>query len=229
MTTPVSAQSSGERTLNAGWLLETARTTILTSDPWLSSDCLVDISGSPNDFIVYRDGEIRVTGVLERTPNSLRDTGAVAVEVFVGEELYMRFDPSPYLVVTVTVFQAADDLERFQVLTEADVEEVSVDVRSLPSDDMFESLDDIVGLAARMNIQNGRILTTGLLELPILVNRSDSVLVAVPIGSIEITLNGIALDSGALGDEIRVRNPDTDAIITAVVTGPDRAEIQILN
>jgi flagella basal body P-ring formation protein FlgA len=80
-----------------------------------------------------------------------------------------------------------------------------------------------------MNIQVGRILTDGMLEPPTLVQRGDSLIVYIPLGSAQIILNGIALDSGSLGEDIRVRNPDSNVIITAEVTGPSRATIHLLN
>ncbi|HDS30990.1 MAG TPA: hypothetical protein ENN67_08110, partial [Firmicutes bacterium] len=77
------SQASGYQTLNTGWLLETAKNVILTSEPWKSSGCKVEISSVPSDITVYRDGRIEVVGILERTPNGLRDIGAVSVEVYV--------------------------------------------------------------------------------------------------------------------------------------------------
>ena len=223
------ARSTDSQTLNAGWLLETARSTILTTSPWSDSGCNVEIESTPSDFILYRTGRIEVVGTLERTPNNLRDIGAVDVEVYINGELYMVFDPSPYLSVTVTTFSAAHDIEHDQVLTESDVEEVEVEVNMLPSSDTYTSLDEIVGLAARMNIQVGRIFADGMLVPPTLVERGEDVLVYIPLGSAQMTLHGIALDSGALGDEIRVKNPDSNVIITAEVTGQSRAIIRLLN
>ncbi len=221
------ARADEYQTLNAGWLLETARNTVLTNEPWVSAGCDAQINGGPSDMAVYRDGRLEVVGVLERTPNSLRDVGAVSVEVLVDGELYMRFDPSPYLEVTLTTFKTSRDIDRGEILSGSDVAETTVDVRTLPIGELFNSLDEIVGMAARMNVQSGRILHHDLLEPPTVVERGDVVLVAIPIGGAEITLNGIALDSGAVGDEIRVRNPDSGTIITAIVTGPSRAEIHL--
>ncbi len=221
------ARATDSQHLSSGWLIESARNLILTCDPWAESGCTVETSGTPGDIIIYKSGRVEVEAILERVPNSLRDIGAVTVEVLVDGALYLRFDPTPYLTVSVSVFTTAHSIDRDQVLTEDDVEEKLVDVRNLPSGDLYETIDDIVGLSARMNIQAGRILTDGMLELPTLVFRSETVMVNVPIGGIRITLQGIALDAGALGDEIRVRNPDTNAIITAIVTGYSKAEIKL--
>lgn len=223
------AYANESQTLNVGWLLETAKTVILTNSPWSDVGCSVEIDHIPDDISLYRSGQIEVEGILERIPNNLRDIGAVNVEVYIDGELYMVFDPVPYITVTVNTFVSANDIERDQVITENDVDEIAVNVRTLPSSDTYGSLDEIIGLAARMNIQVGRILTDGMLELPTLVQRGDSLIVCIPLGAAHIILNGIALDSGSLGENIRVRNPDTNVIITAEVTGPSRATIHLLN
>jgi len=223
------ANASGSQTVNSGWLLEAARNFLLTSDPWASAGCTVEIDQTPSDITVYSDGLIEVQAVLDRTPNGIKDIGAVSVEVRVDGTLYLRFDPNPYLKVTVPVYAAAREIERGQVLTEDDVEETIVDVKELPSGDICRSFEEIAGLAARTDIPAGRVLTSAMVELPILVVRGDAVTVVVPIGAAAVTLHGVALDSGRLGEEIRVRNPDSNAIITAVVTGQSRAEINILD
>ena len=223
----VSATES--QTLNAGWLLETAKSTILTNSPWSDAGCNVEIVALPPDFVLYRNGTLELIGTLERIPNNLRDIGAVNVEVYVGSELYMVFDPTPYMSVTVTTFVSADDIERDQILTEADIDAIEVSVNMLPSADTFSSIDEIIGMAARMNIQVGRIFADGMLEPPTLVERGQNLIVYIPLGSASITLNGIALDSGSLGEEIRVKNPDSNVIITAEVTGPSMAMIRLLN
>jgi flagella basal body P-ring formation protein FlgA len=225
---PSRALATESQTLNIGWLMESARSMILTTSPWAGSGCTVDINGSPPDIVVYRSGHLDVRAVLERTPNGLRDIGAVSVEVYTGGELYMRFDPSPYLLVTVPVYTTAHDIDRGTILSENDVTETPVDVRNLPADETIESLDEIVGLAARTNIQSGRIITDGMLEPPTMVIRGETVIVYIPIGSASVTLHGIALDSGAVGESVRVRNPDSGTIITATVIGPSMAEISLL-
>jgi flagellar basal body P-ring formation protein FlgA len=167
--------------------------------------------------------------VLDRTPNSVRDVSAVTVEVFAGGVLYMRYDPAPYITVSSRSFQTTRDIERGEILSSGDVQEMWIDVRQLPSDDPYENIEDIIGLAARTNIQAGHTITENMLELPTLVIRGETVIVSVPFGNAAITLRGIALDSGSLGEEIRVRNPDSNTIISATVSGQSHAEIRLLN
>ncbi|HEX9746141.1 MAG TPA: flagellar basal body P-ring formation chaperone FlgA [bacterium] len=216
------------QTINSGWLLATAQNIYLTSEPWKSAGCNVEITSTPADATVYRTGQVDVVGKLERTPNGLRDIGAVTVEIFISGELYMRFDPGPYIAVSMNVYKATRDIDREEIIGDGDIELAAVEVRNLPSHEIVMDPGTIIGKAAKVNIQAGRIISEEVIEFPVVVERGESVIVFIQLGAASITMQGIALDSGAVGDEIRVRNPDSDAIITATVTGESRAEVKIL-
>jgi flagella basal body P-ring formation protein FlgA len=221
------AGATATQTLNSGWLLDVARNTILTSVPWSTAGVTVEIASVPADIQVYSDGRLDVRGILERTPLSIKDIAAVGVEVLVDGRLYMRFDPTPYLKATIQTFILTRDIERGEILAESDVVETGVDVTDLPTGQLPSSIDEITGFAAKIGLQTGRVVTLNMLELPIVVQRGRPVAVYIQIGDAAVVLNGIALDNGAVGDSIRVRNPDSQAIISASVTGPGKAEIRL--
>jgi flagella basal body P-ring formation protein FlgA len=221
---PSPATASDSQLINSGWLLEVARNTIISNEPWKSAEVDVQIASTPSDFTVYRSGKIEVKGVLERTPSSIRDLKAVSVSVYIDSQLYMRFDPTPFLSASMQTFTATRDIKRGDVISESDIEKIPVDLKLLPQGDLFASADDITGKSAKMNISNGKVLTSDVLEMPILVKRGDTVRVTISLGGAEISLNGISLDEGVLNEEIRVRNPDSKTIIKAIVTGPGQAK-----
>jgi flagellar basal body P-ring formation protein FlgA len=221
---PSLASASDSQIINSGWLLEVARNTIISNEPWESSGVDVQIESTPADFTVYRSGKIDVKGVLERTPGSIRDIKAVSVNVTIDGQVYMRFDPSPYLTATIETFKSNRDIKRGEVIAKSDIEKIPIDIKLLPQGDLFVSADEIAGKSAKMNISNGKILTSDLIELPVLVRRGDTVRVIITLGGAEISLNGTSLDDGVLNEEIRVRNPDSKSIIRAIVTGPGQAK-----
>ena len=167
------AGATATQTLNSGWLLEVARNTILTSAPWSNAEVTVEIATIPADVQVYTEGRIEVRGVLERTPLSIKDVGAVGIEVLVDGRLYMRFDPTPYLKTTIQTFTLTRDIERGEVLAESDVAECGVDVTDLPSGQLPSSIDEIVGFAAKTGLQIGKVVTLNMLELPTVVRRGE--------------------------------------------------------
>lgn len=72
----------------------------------------------------------------------------------------------------------------------------------------------------------GRFLTWHDLARHPLVHKGDSVEVVASEGALTITMKAIALDSGAEGDTVSVRNPDSKKIFSALVTDEKRVQVQ---
>jgi len=74
-------------------------------------------------------------------------------------------------------------------------------------------------------VSAGTVLTTDNTEPIPLVVRRGRVLVIVRVGAITLTCEGVALQDGAAGDTIQVRNPSTNQTFQARVTDTGTAEI----
>lgn len=60
-----------------------------------------------------------------------------------------------------------------------------------------------------------------------LVRKGDVVEVSASSGLLRVTLKGLALQNGALGDIITVRNPESLKVIPALVVGENRVEVRL--
>lgn len=69
-------------------------------------------------------------------------------------------------------------------------------------------------------------LLAGALEAPTLVERGRRVPMAVDGLGVHITMTGLALESGALGETVRVRNPTSQRVVEGVVVGPPRIRLR---
>lgn len=84
---------------------------------------------------------------------------------------------------------------------------------------------EAIGLAARNSLQPGRFLQTGDLMKPELVQRNEGVTLVYRIPGISLTVRGKALESGAEGDEISVRNEQSKRTVQGTVVGPGRVMV----
>ena len=84
---------------------------------------------------------------------------------------------------------------------------------------------EAIGLAARNSLQPGRFLQTGDLMKPELVRRNEGVTLVYQIPGISLTVRGKALESGAEGDEISVRNEQSKRTVQGTVVGPGRVMV----
>jgi len=74
------------------------------------------------------------------------------------------------------------------------------------------------GMRARTFVRAGTLLTQRLVETIPLVNRNDMIYVTVERGPLNISLRALAMDSGGLGDRIRVKNTDSGQIMYGTVS-----------
>jgi flagella basal body P-ring formation protein FlgA len=95
----------------------------------------------------------------------------------------------------------------------------------LPNDALFASAG-ISQMEAIRTISPGQPIRTSDLRPAPLIRQDDTVILSVQKGSLQITIPMIALDTGQLGEQITLRNPDSGEQVRAIVTGPRNAEIR---
>ncbi len=83
-----------------------------------------------------------------------------------------------------------------------------------------------VGMVVRHEVAQGQPLTTGDLGRLLLVKAGSAVTMTLSSAGIELTAQGVALDTGSLGDRIRIQNPASHAIVEANVVSA--GEVRVL-
>lgn len=84
---------------------------------------------------------------------------------------------------------------------------------------------DVIGKAAKRQINAGDVIRPALLDQPKTVNRGETVTITAKSGSIKVVMQGTAMTDGKLGQQIKVRNNQSDRIISAKVVGQSAVEI----
>ncbi|MGK5077153.1 flagellar basal body P-ring formation chaperone FlgA [Janthinobacterium sp. HLX7-2] len=89
------------------------------------------------------------------------------------------------------------------------------DVTMVP--DSISSLPGAVGQSSRRSLRSGEVLRQGQLASPVLVKRGSAVSIVARKEQVEVSMAGEALEPGALGQLIRVRNATSGTVIRARV------------
>lgn len=89
----------------------------------------------------------------------------------------------------------------------------------------LNSPDDAVGMEARVNLYPGRPIRATDLRPPAVIGRNDVVRLHYSDGAISIVTEGRALDRAAVGERLRVLNLASRTTVTAIATGPGRADV----
>ncbi|WP_346797039.1 flagellar basal body P-ring formation chaperone FlgA [Halomonas sp. Bachu 37] len=100
--------------------------------------------------------------------------------------------------------KAASAIERGTLVTADMLEEHAGNLNELPSQALLEAAD-IVGQVARRPIRAGSVFQSHYLQAPTVIERGQRVVVEARGSAFRVSREGEALESGGVGDRVRVR------------------------
>lgn len=95
--------------------------------------------------------------------------------------------------------------------------------------DAMPATSPIVGLEVKRRIYQGYDISEHDVGAVTIVKASTMVTLLWKSGGLTLQLSGRALDAGAMGDEVRVLNPDTLRTIRGTVVGEGTVEVRTIN
>lgn len=93
------------------------------------------------------------------------------------------------------------------------------------SKDFYTKPSQVIGQQLKRSFRVGTLLTTDMLDAPLLIKRNDMVSIELIRPGIKIESKGVALENGQQGQRIRVRNIRSQRTITATVKEAGVVEI----
>jgi flagellar basal body P-ring formation protein FlgA len=85
--------------------------------------------------------------------------------------------------------------------------------------------DDAIGMQLKRALAAGQPLMVSELMRPSMVQKGAAVTMLLDSPGITLSAQGQALESGAIGERIRVLNPVSRAVLEAEIIGPDRVRV----
>jgi flagellar basal body P-ring formation protein FlgA len=188
----------------------------------VSADCDVDLPGFSPPLIPFDTDPRPVVSDLDYDPNGGRFTAMLSVTGQAMEPIHMRLVGQADDTIELPV--AVARLAVGTVLREEDIRTARVHT-SLVRGDVIRRAADAVGMQVKRQLAAGRPLAVSELSRPAMVQKRASVMMLLDSPGIRLTAQGQALDTGALGERIRVLNPVSRIVIEAEVIGPDRVQV----
>ncbi|WP_371874529.1 flagellar basal body P-ring formation chaperone FlgA [Duganella rivi] len=158
---------------------------------------------------------VTVTAADTRLPSRMRFIAVCSGAAGWRYEFIVRAQVSARIAVM------ASDLAAGKVLADEDVLLERHDISAIS--DSISDPQDAVGMSGKRALRAGEILRKTLLSSPTLVKRGELVRIVARQEQIEVSMAGEALDAGARGDTVRVRNAN-GTVIRARVTGAATVE-----
>lgn len=154
---------------------------------------------------------VRVTieALDSRSPQRMRFVVACPGTGGWRQEMLVRASISAKVAVTSVPVSANTPLQA------GDIELARRDVTMVA--DSIAALDAATGLSSRRSLRVGEVLRQGQLASPMLVKRGAPVSIVARKEQVSVSMDGVAVDPGAQGDMIRVRNASSGTVIRARV------------
>ena len=125
----------------------------------------------------------------------------------------------------VQIAVLARSVRKGRIIRERDITMIAMPAPSVPQSAVREK-DDMIGQAARFTLRAGKPIRKSDLQAPVLVKRGAIATIVVQTPYMRLTSQARALEDGARGETIRLRNTKSKKIIEGIVFGPDRVRIQ---
>lgn len=115
------------------------------------------------------------------------------------------------------VLVAAERLSRNTLLSTSHVMLSERDLSRIRPNFLHSSAD-AVGKSLRRSVSQGTVITQGMLQEQELIKRGDSVIIVATKKGLSVRMPGVALMSGTLGNQIKVRNVHSRRIVKGWIT-----------
>jgi len=190
--------------------------------PWREEE--IEIRAIENlQGIVLPQGDVRLR-VIGRGMLANLKSARIFVEASLEGKVLRAYWIKADVQVRALVVQVTKPVPFGVVLRAADLREAVCDIRDGRAEYVRNS-GDAVGMAAKRALEPGDLLNRNWLNENRLVRIGETVQCLEQSSGIRIATLARALQSGRLGDRIRVRNIDSDRTITALVTGPGEVRV----
>lgn len=159
-------------------------------------------------------------------PQGNRDSGRTIVGVKCHSPkkwtIYVQAD----VIKSIKVYVSSSPISRGEKIDATSIELKLMDSSKLRFGYITDKAD-IIGMEASRRIAPDTVITPRMLNKPKLVKRGEKVQIIAEVDGIVIRVEGEALEDGAKGDMIRVRNTSSKKIIEATVIGPGKVKVRV--
>lgn len=154
-------------------------------------------------------------------------TGRFTAMVSVGEGAHtsdkVRLSGRAYQVAEVPVL--TNRVLRGDIIKSADVKWVRMRANRVQTD-VLQHMDDIIGMTPKRGLRANVPIRVTDVQRPRLVEKNDLVTIVHHVPNMILTAQGKALQHGANGDIVQVKNAQSTQVIEAEVIGPGRVAVR---
>jgi flagella basal body P-ring formation protein FlgA len=187
-----------------------------------SPDCDIELPGFTPPLVPFEADPRPVVSDMEYEPAAGRFSAVLSITGAAMEPIHMRL--TGRVDDTIDLPVATTRLLAGSVLRADDVHIARVHTMLVRSE-VVRRTDDAIGMQLKRALAAGQPLMVSELMRPSMVQKGAAVTMLLESPGITLSAQGQALESGAIGERIRVLNPVSRAVLEAEIIGPDRVRV----
>jgi len=180
-------------------------------------DCVVELTGYIPPLVPLGVEPRPMVAQLDFSANTGRFTAVLSIVADGMDPLSARIGGTAETLIEVPVLTAR--LPAGAVLRPRDLRLARIGLSQVKGDPPADA-SSLVGMMLRRSVAAGQPLRPDDLARPPVVARDSAVRVVLETRGLSVSGQGLAMEAGAIGDRIRLRNPTSRAILEAEVIGP---------
>ncbi len=153
-------------------------------------------------------------------PNTVKDGGRVSANTKCPDDARPW---SVYVTAQVDLIRdvvvLASPITRGATLGRSDLRIEPQPMRSVFGD-YYRKIEDVLGLEAKANLSEGTVVTNRHLATPDYVERGQRVLITASLGNFTVQAAGIAMNSAAREELVRVKNLNSGRLVEGIASAP---------
>ena len=180
-------------------------------------DCDVELPGFNPPIVPEAGSSAPIVSQLDYDREQGRFTAVLSVSAAGMDAISMRIGGQVSDVIELPV--AVARLAAGTITSADDIRMTRLHANSV-HDEVAHDPATVIGMQLKRQLQPGVPIPLAELMQPSQVVRGDPVRLQLQVGALSLTGQGIALETGAAGERIRVRNISSQAVIEAVIVAP---------
>lgn len=189
----------------------------------MSEDAEVDLTSGLQTATIA-SGEMGNIAVLDATFDRRTGRFAALVQTGSGNGDTRKLRLAGRAVDTVSVPVLARALGRKDIIQVEDIQWTRMRSTDLRDGTLLDP-ERLIGQTAKRPLRAGDQLVVQDIERTIVITKGQPVVMELVTPYMRLSANGLALEPGGVGDVVQIRNPQSNKVISGVVTGPHQVRV----
>ncbi|MFL0796536.1 MAG: flagellar basal body P-ring formation protein FlgA [Cellvibrionaceae bacterium] len=154
----------------------------------------------------------------------IRQSGRTSVQVICNSSTPWKVLVGAQVSITAPVAVAARSLPRGHRIQNSDIRMESQSLGNLRNGYVMDP-QDILGKSLKRSVSTGSTLRVGNFLTPKMITKGNDVTIQAQLGKLIVVSTGTALSDGQLGQQIAVKNLQSQKVIKGEVIGPNKIQV----